>query len=85
VKDLFGSTVNLCSKINAKAEPNGMVIGNNLYQITKSTFSDHYHFNKVDVYPIDNSYNRHQYSVYSIASKDKNSYDKKLKLYKNIL
>ena len=84
-EDLFGSTVNLCSKINAKAEPNGMVIGNNLYQITKSTFGDHYHFNKVGAYSIDNSYNHHQYSVYSIVSKDKNSYDKKLKLYRNIL
>jgi class 3 adenylate cyclase len=84
-EDLFGSTVNLCSKINAKAEPNGMVIGNNLYQITKSTFGDHYHFNKVGAYSIDNSYNHHHYSVYSIVSKDKNSYDKKLKLYKNIL
>ncbi len=33
--DLFGSAVNLCAKINSKASANGMVIGNNLYQITK--------------------------------------------------
>jgi class 3 adenylate cyclase len=66
-EDLFGSTVNLCSKINAKEEPNGMIIGNNLYQI-KSTFSDYYHFNKVGVYPIDNSYNHHQYSVYPLSN-----------------
>jgi class 3 adenylate cyclase len=31
---LFGSTVNVCAKINSIASPNGMVIGNNLYQIT---------------------------------------------------
>jgi two-component system response regulator ChvI len=84
-EDLFGPTVSLCAKINSKAEPNGMVIGNNLYQVTKATFDDDYRFNKIDGYSIDdNSVN--QYSVYSIASKDKKSNDKKLKeLYKNIL
>jgi hypothetical protein len=71
-------------KINSKAEPNGMVIGNNLYQVTKSKFDDDYLFNKIDVYSIGDS-SGNQYSVYSIVSKDKNSNDKKLKLYKNIL
>jgi hypothetical protein len=28
------------AKINSKAEPNGMVIGNNLYQVTKGKFDD---------------------------------------------
>jgi two-component system, OmpR family, response regulator ChvI len=84
-EDLFGPTVNLCAKINSKAEPNGMVIGNNLYQVTKATFDDNYHFNKIDGYSIDDN-SDNQYSVYSIASKDKKSNDKKLKeLYKNIL
>jgi two-component system response regulator ChvI len=32
-EDLFGSVMNLCSKINAKATINGLVIGHNLYQI----------------------------------------------------
>ena len=82
-EDLFGPTVSLCAKINSKAKPNGMVIGNNLYQVTKNTFDVDYHFNKIGEYSIDNSGN--QYSVYSILSKDKNSNDKKLKLYKNIL
>jgi class 3 adenylate cyclase len=82
--DLFGPTVNLCAKINSKAEPNGMVIGNNLYQVTKGKFDDDYLFNKIDVYSIGDS-SDNQYSVYSIVSKDKNSNDKKLKLYKNIL
>jgi class 3 adenylate cyclase len=34
--DLFGSTVNLCAKINSKAPENGMVVGSDLYQIVKS-------------------------------------------------
>lgn len=83
-EDLFGPTVNLCAKINSKAEPNGMVIGNNLYQVTKGKFDDGYLFNKIDEYSIGDS-SDNQYSVYSIVSKDKNSNDKKLKLYKNIL
>jgi class 3 adenylate cyclase len=82
--DLFGPTVNLCAKINSKAEPNGMIIGNNLYQVTKGKFDDDYLFNKIDEYSIGDS-SDNQYSVYSIVSKDKNSNDKKLKLYKNIL
>src|SRR6266511_4961121 len=35
-EDLFGSTVNICAKINSMAEPNGIVIGGALYQIIKS-------------------------------------------------
>jgi hypothetical protein len=62
-----------------------MVIGNNLYRVTKTTFDDDYHFNKIDGYSIDDN-SDNQYSVYSIVSKDKKSNDKKLnKLYKNIL
>jgi class 3 adenylate cyclase len=82
-EDLFGPTVNLCAKINSKSQPNGMVIGNNLYQVTKDRFDDDYHFSKIDEYSIDKTDN--QYSVYSVVSKDKSSNEKKLKLYKNIL
>lgn len=35
-EDLFGSTMNMCAKINSMAEPNGIVIGGDLYQIMKS-------------------------------------------------
>jgi two-component system, OmpR family, response regulator ChvI len=35
-EDLFGSAMNICAKINSMAEPNGIVIGGNLYQIIKS-------------------------------------------------
>jgi len=64
--DLFGSTVNVCAKINSKAPANGMVIGNNLYQITKAF--DDYVYKEVEGYGI-GSYQK--YSVYSITSKNK--------------
>jgi adenylate cyclase len=35
--DIFGSTVNLCSKINRSSKPNGMVIGNDYFQIIKKS------------------------------------------------
>jgi two-component system, OmpR family, response regulator ChvI len=35
-EDLFGSPMNICARINSMAEPNGMVIGGDLYQIIKS-------------------------------------------------
>jgi class 3 adenylate cyclase len=82
-EDLFGPAVNLCAKINSTAKRNGMVIGNNLYQVIKTKFDHLYHFNKLDGYSIDNSDNK--YSVYSIVSKDKNSNDKKLNQYKDIM
>jgi class 3 adenylate cyclase len=85
-EDLFGPTVNLCSKINSKASPNQMVIGSNLYQIAKSTFSGkEYHFNKVDEYAIDNN-SENKYSVYSVVStKNQKNNDDRVKMYKNIV
>jgi two-component system, OmpR family, response regulator ChvI len=83
-EDLFGSTVNLCSKINSKALPNKMVIGNNLYQVTKATFESNYHFTKIDEYSIDNN-SENRYPVYSIVSKNKKDNDNRIKLYKNIV
>ncbi|MDQ5869021.1 MAG: response regulator [Thermoproteota archaeon] len=34
-EDLFGATINICSKINTKAAPNGLVIGGDLYRVLK--------------------------------------------------
>jgi class 3 adenylate cyclase len=49
--DLFGPTVNTCAKINSKAPPNGMVIGNDLYEILSSfsspSFFNDYSFKKM--------------------------------------
>lgn len=64
--DLFGSTVNLCVKINSKAPPNGLVIGNNLYEIVKSF--DEYVFEEVEGYMIGLM---QKYSVYFVQSKHK--------------
>jgi class 3 adenylate cyclase len=36
-EDIFGSTVNLCSKINRIAKPSGMTVGNDFYQIIKKS------------------------------------------------
>jgi hypothetical protein len=33
--DLFGWAMNLCAEINSKAPANGMVIGEDLYQLVK--------------------------------------------------
>ena len=34
-EDLFGSAMNICAKINSKARPNGLVIGETLFNIVK--------------------------------------------------
>src|SRR5215212_9332318 len=48
-EDLFGSAMNICAKINSMAEPNGIVIGGNLYQIIKSfSFINRYEFRESD-------------------------------------
>jgi class 3 adenylate cyclase len=84
-EDLFGPTVNLCSKINSRASHNQMVIGNNLYKITKAAFGNNeYHFHQVDNYSIDNNF-ANQYPVYSVSYKNKNSNDKMINVYKNIV
>ncbi len=63
--DLFGSAMNICAKINSKATPNGLVIGNNLYRVINS-FSD-YNFEKVAEY----SSNAENYNIYSVHIKQK--------------
>ncbi|MGB6531950.1 MAG: hypothetical protein WA323_10850 [Candidatus Nitrosopolaris sp.] len=34
--DLFGPVMNMCSKINSKALPNGIAIGDGLYKVIQS-------------------------------------------------
>lgn len=82
-EDLFGSPMNLCAKINAKASINGLVIGHNLYQILKRLFSDSLPFNYGKYYDIlqtgeyflekKGNQEHISYPVYSIvANKDTN-------------
>ncbi len=65
-QDLFGSTVNICSKINSKANPNGMAIGKNLYDIVKSY--KEYIFEEIARYTITSD--QADYPIYSVALKD---------------
>src|SRR3990172_8339193 len=62
--DIFGSTVNVCSKINRLAEPNGMVIGNDMYQIVKDF--DEYRFKSTSDYSLGLL---QQYPVYAVLKK----------------
>ena len=68
-EDLFGSTMNICAKINSMAPPNGMVIGSELYNYcnagTSSPLFEDYHFRKIGEYSIAGSSNR--YPVYSVS------------------
>jgi CheY-like chemotaxis protein/class 3 adenylate cyclase len=67
-EDLFGSTMNMCAKINSMAEPNGIVIGGDLYQVIKSfSFIDKYQFRELQGYSIGFS---QWYPVYTALSKN---------------
>jgi CheY-like chemotaxis protein/class 3 adenylate cyclase len=67
-EDLFGSTMNICAKINSMAEINGIVIGGDLYQIVKSfSFIDKYQFRESRGYSIGFS---QWYPVYRALSKN---------------
>ncbi|HEX7208321.1 MAG TPA: adenylate/guanylate cyclase domain-containing protein [Nitrososphaeraceae archaeon] len=82
--DLFGPTVSLCAKINSMAAINGMVIGGDLYQMTRSSFDNDYYFSKIGKYQI-NELKYQQYPVYSvIRNKNKENNSKSLNLYKNV-
>ncbi len=63
-KDIFGPTVNLCSKLNHMAKPNGVVIGSDMYQIIKK--SKEYRFTEVGEYQ---SELKQDYPVYSVKSR----------------
>ncbi|MFL6497375.1 MAG: response regulator [Nitrososphaera sp.] len=72
-EDLFGSTMNICAKINSMAEPNGIVLGGDLYRIIKSFsfINNRYEFRELQGgYSIgfDN-----KYPVYAALSKNNNN------------
>jgi two-component system response regulator ChvI len=87
--DLFGPTMNICSKINSKALPNQMVIGSDLYQIIKSSSSSYhrldYHFKSVGEYSVGF---KQTYPVYSVLAKKRNqtlsSHDEQMKRLKPV-
>ena len=68
-EDLFGATINMCSKINSIAAPNGVIIGSDLYRILKRSFpdiSDAYSFKEKGEY---SSGLNKSYPVYEMKSK----------------
>jgi CheY-like chemotaxis protein len=67
-EDLFGPTVSMCAKINSQAEPNGIVIGGDLYEIIKRFSFKEYDFKEIGKkWPIGI---RYSYPVYSVLRKD---------------
>jgi two-component system, OmpR family, response regulator ChvI len=80
--DLFGSVMNLCSKINAKATINGLVIGHNLYQVLRRlsdsqlfSFGKYFDIQQIGEHTWYKGDNQEHisYLVYSIiANKDRN-------------
>jgi CheY-like chemotaxis protein len=65
--DLFGTTVNVCSKINSMAPPNGIVLGGDLYRIVQSFSFKDYYFKQIGSYSFGL---KQSYSVYGCKSKN---------------
>jgi len=69
-EDLFGTTMNICAKINSMAPQNGMVIGSDLYYYycnarkSSSSLFSNYYFERIGEYSIAGS--ESPYPVYSI-------------------
>jgi class 3 adenylate cyclase len=62
--DIIGIPVNICSKINPNAPQNGVVIGNDLYQMVKDF--DDYNYNQTKAYSVGLE---QSYPIYSIKRK----------------
>jgi two-component system, OmpR family, response regulator ChvI len=55
----------VCYNIYTKASPNGMVIGENLYDMINDSFEYDYHFTKIHEYPADkDAKNKNSYPIY---------------------
>jgi len=62
-EDIFGYTVNMCAKMNSMANPNSMIIGQDLYQIIKKM---NYSFSYVGDYDLGG---RFVYSTFLVSKK----------------
>jgi two-component system, OmpR family, response regulator ChvI len=69
IVDVFGSTVNICAKINSRAPLNGLIIGGDLYQIVKGyqELSSSFIIKKMGAYSTEGS-RTPSYPLYSITS-----------------
>jgi len=67
--DLFGPTLNICSKINHLAQPNGMVVYKDLYDIlSENQENEEYLFKEIQCnnYDDDDEYSKYSDLVYSV-------------------
>jgi two-component system, OmpR family, response regulator ChvI len=64
--DLFGSTMNICAKINCMAQPNTMVVGGDLYQILKGLSISEYSYHDNGAYSLGLP---KAYPVYAVTQK----------------
>ena len=70
-EDFFGPTVNMCAKMNRRAERNGIVIGSDLYRIIKQfPFEAEYEFKEIDQLSIGL---KQSYPLYSAKRKGEKS------------
>src|SRR5919112_6535616 len=84
--DLFGTTINLCSKINSTSSiPNEIIIGDNFYRILKSfpiiinnyNFTNHinYQISESNRYSLYNIKRKNTFGLNDIEDSNKNSFD----------
>ena len=68
-EDLYGPTINFCSKINLEASPNGIVIGNDLYRIIRSfpDFPKFWHFEELQGSKFQAG--KYSYPIYTLSKK----------------
>lgn len=71
--DLFGPTLNFCTKINKRAPPNGIAIGADLWRIVNSfpTLAKRFHFQEVK--ELTWKENRYSYPVYLLGPEEINA------------
>src|SRR5579884_1058318 len=66
-EDLFGSTMNIIAKIKPLAEPNSLVIGDDLYRvITSLSLNEEYHFRETTAFALGFKFS---YPVYSLRDR----------------
>jgi two-component system, OmpR family, response regulator ChvI len=68
--DMFGPVINLCSRMNSMASPNGMVIGTNLYQIINNYYANDYDFEPLKGTSVIES--SEAYKVYTVKNNNNN-------------
>lgn len=68
-EDLYGPTINFCSKINLEASPNGIVIGNDLYRVIRSfpDFPKFWHFEELQGSKFQAG--KYSYPIYTLSKK----------------